>query len=82
MPLGPTNPTVGINVPVANSTSTPTQTLTVTSAPTIASGSETEVWYGASVNAANNTTGVLSNNLQGGFQLTAVVSGATRVDAA
>ena len=77
MAISPANPTVGIPVPVANHTSTPTQTLTKTDAPTIASGTETEVWGAATVSAPND-----NGTTPGGFKLTATVSGATRTDAA
>ena len=76
MAINPTNPTVGYPVIGADSTSTPTQTLTKTAAPSIVSGTETEVWGAATVSAPNDVT------VPGGFKLTATVSGATRTDAA
>jgi hypothetical protein len=76
MGISPANPTVGIIVIPVNTTTTPTQTLTVTGPPTILSGTETEVWGAATVSAPNDV------NVPGGFKLTASVSGATRTDAA
>ena len=73
---GPTNPTVGLPVLPANTTAVPVQGVVTTSAPTVVTGTETEVWGAGTVSAPNNVA------IPGGFQISKATSGATRSDAA